>query len=76
MHSHTYKFGTESFKTLSIAYNKFPFSGCCEFCTIGLIYYKYSNQKKTYIKIVSGIGRNKKILITIALTDLLYDEPH
>jgi hypothetical protein len=38
MQSHTYKFGTESFKTLSMAYKRFPFKGCCEFWTIGLIY--------------------------------------
>lgn len=38
MQSHTYKFGTESFKTLSTAYNRFPFRGCWEFWTIGFIY--------------------------------------
>jgi len=38
MQSHTYKLGTESFKTLSMAYKRFPLKGCCEFLTIGLIY--------------------------------------
>jgi hypothetical protein len=38
MQSHTYKFGTESFNTLSIAYRRSPFKGCFEFLTIGFIY--------------------------------------
>lgn len=44
MHSHTYKFGTESFKILSMAFRKSPFKGCCEFLTMGLIYCRLHSQ--------------------------------
>lgn len=38
MQSQTYKIGTESFNTLSMAYKRFPSNGCRELRTIGLIY--------------------------------------
>jgi len=56
MQSHTYNVGTESFKTLSIAFKKFPFSGCLEFFTIGFIYCKIEEidnliQSSVYIEV-------------------------
>jgi hypothetical protein len=59
MQSHTYKFGTESFKTLSIAYRRFPFKGCWEFLTIGLIYCRIVPTKSCQ-NISSNFSEEKK----------------
>lgn len=58
MQSHTYKFGTESFRILSMAYKRSPFKGCCEFLTIGLIYCRITTKSSQNIS--SNFSKEKK----------------
>lgn len=63
MQSHTYKFGTESFNTLSIAYKRFPFRGCCEFLTIGLMYCMMAYTKQHWKSLQLSVEKNKTIYL-------------